>query len=84
MSLLKICETCHISENDAKEMIVSHHQLKHLTPKNQIKEIKGLELSTEVIDWVKKTAKTLKISTDAVISGILKIELKQLESKKTK
>ena len=82
MNLQKASKACQMSEADAKEMIVAHHELTKLTPKKQIKEIKGLELSSENLRWINQTAKKLKISSDAVISGILKIYLLNEENRR--
>jgi hypothetical protein len=81
MSLSKICKSCEITENDAKEIIIAHHNLEHFIPKKELKLVKGIEFSAESWHWIKKTAKALKVSTDAVVSGIIRIELDREKTK---
>ena len=76
MSLKDVCKKLDLNKKEAKRMIVSHHELESLLSKDEIKTVKGIEISFENLQLIKKVAKELKISDDAVICGILKGELK--------
>lgn len=51
-------------------IIVSHHFLNHLTPKNKLIAVTA-RVTTKASNRITKLAKLLKVSKNAVISGFL-------------
>ena len=81
MNLTKACKRLHLDEDEAKEMIVAHHELESMLSKKEIKKVKFIDLPLRNIQWIKKVAKELKISEDAVIGGLLEFHLLSLNKK---
>lgn len=65
-----ICEKHHIKIDQARRMIVMHHELKHLIPKNKLKKIVLNFTNNESLKIVAKVAKALKITQSAVINTL--------------
>lgn len=64
-----ICKKAGITIEQATKMIVMNHELKHLIPKKELKKIQ-LNFKGDSLKIVKKVAKALKITEDAVINTL--------------
>lgn len=79
MTLKKLC--ANINEDVAREIIVQHHLLEHHT--DNASEV-VLELDLDTWEQLRKVKNDLKVSLDAVVSGLLSVLIKENRDGKAK
>lgn len=67
----RIAKKHDLAVDQAKRMIIAHHELDHLIPKKNLKKVE-LNIKGDGLKLIAKYAKALKISHDAVIITLLR------------
>lgn len=66
----KLCEKFKLSESEIRSICAQEHMVRKVYPKKELKTI-NITFKGDSSDFIQKIAKALKVSSSAVIGGLL-------------